>query len=252
MKISIITPAHNEEQVIQSCIESVRNLIIPEGFEVEHIIVADRCKDRTIEICKDLGVQVIAKDYSEGAIDPVTETFQLGVVETDGEIIGKVDADIILQPNWLLLMIRHLDQNTVSVSSKVKTRTGRWWLDFLLLLRDINYRIAPLGEDPRGAARLINRDLLKEITGFDLKWASWDTCLDRTIRMRGFRTLFIKKVTVFECRRSLTIRRIIQKQIAQGKARKRLGVGSLRTFAHSFFRVRPFVFIGYLKGNLDV
>lgn len=249
MKISIITPAHNEEQVIRYCIDSIRRLQVPEGFEIEHLIVADRCTDHTMDICMDLGVRVVTKNFRGEAVDPVTEAFELGVKETDGEIIGKVDADIILQPNWLLQMVRHLDEETVSISSRVKTRTGKWWLDFLMWLRDINYRITPLGEEPRGAARLISRSLLNEIDGFNAEWASWDTCLDREIREQGFKTLRIENVTALEYRPSLTIRRIIRKQVNQGKARKKLGVSLLRTVAHSLFRVRPFVLIGYFKGD---
>ncbi|MCW3989882.1 MAG: glycosyltransferase family 2 protein [Candidatus Bathyarchaeota archaeon] len=249
VKISIITPAHNEEQVIGSCIDSVRRLQIPEGFEVEHIVVADRCDDHTRDICLERGVKVITKKFRGEALDPVTEAFELGVKETEGEIIGKLDADIILLPNWLIQMVGYLDNETVSISSSVKTRTGKWWLDFLMWLRDLNYRITPMGKDPRGAARLINRSLLREIDGFNLTRASWDTALDREIRKHGLKTLSSENVVALEYRPSLTMRKIIRKQIKQGKARKKLGVSIFRTLAHSVFRVRPFVIIGYIVGD---
>lgn len=246
MKISIITPAHNEEEVIESCVLGVKNLEIPDGVSIEHTVVADRCTDQTIDICRKMGVKVITKNFRGNAIDPVTEAVDLGIKESDGEIIGKVDADIILPSSWLLEMLKYLDGEAVSVSSKVKTRTGKWWLDFLMWLRDLNYRITPLGEEPRGAARLINRKLLGEIGGFDHQWASWDTDLDRKIRALKYESSLVKNVTALEYR-PLTIRRIIRKQIEQGKARKRMGSTLLRTLAHSLFRVRPFVLIGFLS-----
>ena len=95
MKISIITPAHNEENVIRNCILSVKNLEIPEGFSIEHIVVADRCTDKTVEICKKMGVRVIIKKWRGNAADPVTEAVDLGVKESDGQLIGKIDADMI-------------------------------------------------------------------------------------------------------------------------------------------------------------
>ncbi len=249
VKISIITPAHNEEQVIRSCLDSVSRLQIPQGFEVEHVVVLDRCDDHTQDICLEQGIRVITKKFRGEALDPVTEAFELGVKETEGEIIGKLDADIILEPNWLIQMVGYLDNETVSISSSVKTRTGKWWLDFLMWLRDINYRITPMGKDPRGAARLINRSLLREIDGFNPTRASWDTALDREIRKQGLKTLSIENVIALEYRPSLTIRKIIRKQIKQGKARKKLGVSIFRTLAHSVFRVRPFVIIGYIVGD---
>ena len=249
MKISFITPAYNEEQVIRACIDSVKRLQVPEGLEIEHVIVADRCNDLTMDICRERGIRVISKNFRGDALDPVTEAVELGVKGTDGEIIGKLDADIILQRNWLIQMVDYLDEKTVSISSRVKTRTGKWWLDVLMWLRDINYRITPLGEDPRGAARLISRRLLREIDGFNPTRASWDTALDREIRKHGLKTLSVEEVVALEYRPSLTMRKIIRKQIKQGKARKKLGVSSLRTVAHSVFRVRPFVIIGYIAGD---
>jgi len=249
MKISIITPAHNEENVIRDCIFSVKNLEIPQGFSIEHIVVADRCTDKTVEICKKMGVRVIIKKWRGNAADPVTEAVDLGVKKSDGQLIGKIDADTILPKNWLKEMLKHLDERTVSASSRVVTRTGKWWLDFLMRLRDINYRIAPLGEEPRGAARLINRRLLDKIGGFDPRWQSWDTCLDRKIRELNYKSKLIKNIVALEYRPSLTIQRIIRKQISQGKARKKMKMSFLRTLAHSIFRFRPFVLVGYLLGS---
>jgi len=246
MKVSIITPAHNEEDVIKHCILSVKNLEVPRGLSIEHVVVADRCTDKTVEICKKMGVRVIIKKWRGNAVDPVTEAVNLGIKESNGQLIGKIDADIILPKNWLKEMLKHLDERTVSVSSQVFTRTGKWWLDFLMRVRDINYRIAPLGEEPRGAARLINRRLLDKIGGFDPKWQSWDTCLDQKIRELNYKSKLVKNIVALEYRPSFTIQRIIRKQIEQGKARKRMEISFLRTLAHSIFRFRPFVLIGYL------
>jgi len=250
LKVSIITPAHNEEEVIEHCILSVKNLLLPNSeTNVKHIVVADRCTDQTVDICRDANVKVLIKEFLGNVLDPVTEAVDFGVNNSSGEIIGKLDADIILPKNWLVEMIKYLDNGIVCVSCRIKTRTGKWWLDLLMWLRDINYRITPLGEEPRGAARLINRKFLAETGGFEYQWASWDTGLDQKIRMMNYKSLLIKNITALEYRPSLTIRRIIRKQIKQGKARKRMRVSLLRTLAHSLFRIRPFVIWGYLIGK---
>lgn len=246
MKVAIITPAHNEEEVIKSSLLSVKNLVIPYNVSIEHLVIADRCTDQTVVICRKMNVKVIEKSWRGNAMDPITETVDLGIKKSSGEIIGKIDADIILPPNWLNEMLKYLDERTVCASSRVRTRTSKWWLDFFMGLRDLNYRITPLGEEPRGAVRLIKRELLERIGGFDYQWASWDTGLDQKIRSLGYKSLLIKNISALEYRPSLTIRRLIRKQIEQGKARRRIGTSLLRTIGHSLFRFRPFVLWGYL------
>jgi len=249
IKVSIITPAHNEEETILACLLSVQNLAVPSNLSVEHLVVADRCSDRTMKICMERNVRVVEKNWKGNAIDPVTEVVELGVNESEGEIMGKVDADIILPKNWLVETLKHFDDDTVSVASRVKTRSGKWWLDFFMALRDLNYRVTPLGEEPRGAARLIDRVLLERIGGFDYNWASWDTGLDARVRAAGYRSVLVKDVCALEYRPSMTVSGLVSKQIEQGAARRRMGSSLIRTIGHSLFRLRPFVLWGYVMKN---
>lgn len=76
---------------------------------------------------------------------------------TDDELILKCDADIIAPQNGLKALFAYLNEDIGRVSSEVKTRTGKWWIGFLMWFRDINYHITPLGEAPREAFTLFRK-----------------------------------------------------------------------------------------------
>ncbi len=45
MKISVITPVYNRQDCILQCLESVETQYIPEGFEIEHVVVDNGSSD---------------------------------------------------------------------------------------------------------------------------------------------------------------------------------------------------------------
>lgn len=246
LKLIIITPAHNEEETIERCLESIKGLRKPKNIEVECLVVADRCTDLTVEICKRQGITVLEKDFHDPNIWSITEAFNYGLKQTESDLVGKVDADIVLEGEWLVKLLPHMDDRTVSVSSNTKTRTGNRWLDLLMWIRDVNYLIVPLGREPRGQARIINRNLLEKIGGLDLERPTFDTALDMRIRQHGFHTKLVSSAIAVEIRR-VTLKRLITHQFSSGMARRRLGVSFWRTLAHGVFRLKPFVVWGYLK-----
>ena len=247
MKLTVIIPAHNEESSIEECLRSLMEMEIPKEIEeVEYVVVADRCEDRTGEIAKKMGAKVIEKGFRGDYVSAIAETVAYGLENTKGDIILKCDADIRATRDALVKLLPHLAEDVGRVSSEVKTRTGKPLLDLLMWLRDLNYRIVPLGEAPRGAFTLFRRDVVEKIGGFDREKPTWDTAFDLRLKKAGYKVKKAKDVVVLEFRRDLTIKRIIKHQIEAGRARKRLGIGFLRTLLHSVLRGRIFVLYGYL------
>ena len=60
--ISVITPAHNEELLIEKCLCSVKSASKEVTEAVEHIVVLNRCTDRTEKIATQLGARIISDD----------------------------------------------------------------------------------------------------------------------------------------------------------------------------------------------
>ena len=251
MKVVLITPAHNEEKVIEGCIESVKEFTVPRGVRLEHVVVLDRCTDRTEEICRAHGVRTIRKDFRGEFLSPIAEAIQFGIDQTDGEIIGVIDADIRAPKDALVKLLSRLGGKVACVSADVRTRSGKWWLDALMRLRDLNYKIAPLGREPRGALRLFYRRVVEEIGGLDPDKPTFDTAFDMKLRAHGYDSILVPEVVAIEYRPDLSVTRIVRRQISDGRARKRLGIGIVRTAAHSLFRFRPFVIVGYVLETIS-
>lgn len=86
---SIIIPAHNEENYITACLESIK-LAEQEvsGNRVQIIVAANRCTDKTAEVARKFGAQVI--DNQDKCISMIRNA---GVRAAEGDIIVTIDAD---------------------------------------------------------------------------------------------------------------------------------------------------------------
>ena len=98
MRFSVIIPAHNEERYIGKCLRAVRSAskyAAPD--EVEVIVVANRCTDKTAEIARSMGARVLVNDQK--CIAAIRNT---GVRAATGEIIVTIDADSLMTKDSLV------------------------------------------------------------------------------------------------------------------------------------------------------
>ncbi len=96
MKISVVIPAFNEEQLIGKCITAVKNQTFPkEKYEI--LVIDNNSTDKTAQIAKNLGVTVIPYTEKQG----FSVTKQFGTKKAKGEIIAYTDADSIPDSHWL-------------------------------------------------------------------------------------------------------------------------------------------------------
>ena len=248
LKVTIITPAHNEEETIGRCIHAIKKMMVLGNVDVQHVVVLDRCSDHTKEVCENYEVKVLVKDWRGNFVSPIVEAMDFALKNVDGDLIMKVDSDIQVTEITLEKLLPRLRGNVACVSAEVKSRTGKKHLDALMWLRDLNYRIAPLGRRIRGACTLFRRDITEEIGGFDPDAPAWDTGYELKLNKYGYKTEVAEDAIVLEYR-DTNVRRLIRHQIASGKARKKMGVGFLMTLLHAIFRGRPFVILGYLIGG---
>lgn len=84
--VSIIIPAYNEEEFIETTLKSLKNL----AKDQEIIVVDDCSKDRTGELAAKMGVKVIQLDKNRGK----TEAITAGVRESKGNTLVLLDADL--------------------------------------------------------------------------------------------------------------------------------------------------------------
>jgi len=93
MKVSVVIPAYNEEKVIGRCLNALTNQTIKAD---EIILVDNNCVDRTVEIAQKYPVKVI-KEKRQGISYARNAGFNLAKYE----IIGRIDADTTVFPNWV-------------------------------------------------------------------------------------------------------------------------------------------------------
>src|SRR6266481_4611390 len=109
--VTVIIPAHNEEQWIERKIENTLALDYPHGRM--HILVAsDGSADKTVEIAKQFasrGVDVIHYPERAGKVATMNRT----VPSAEGEIIFFTDANALLEADALRLLIQHFSDPQV-------------------------------------------------------------------------------------------------------------------------------------------
>ncbi len=238
--ISVICCAHNEEDYVDTSVPAILNAL--HGIPAEVLFVADRCTDKTVDVANKYDVTVIKKRQQKWE-NSYAESLQTGYLEAKGTYVSIIDADIAVPVNFFtdLLPIFRLD--VASVAADVITCPDTFW-NRVFYAWEKTYNLAPLGKEPRGAARIILKKALDVVDGF---WdvPAPDTKLDLCLAGEGFRSLSISAVKTYHLRH-LSLRKMIIGQITSGRARFVLGVSFKRTIGHSILRVRPLILQGWM------
>ncbi|WP_139006380.1 glycosyltransferase [Arthrobacter crystallopoietes] len=99
--VSIVVPAFNEESVIRQCLFAAISQSEPPA---EIIVVDNKSTDRTVELVRqmqdeypDAPLVLLSQDQAQGLIP----TRNFGLDHATGEVLGRIDADSILEPDWV-------------------------------------------------------------------------------------------------------------------------------------------------------
>ncbi|MGD8196017.1 glycosyltransferase [Herbiconiux sp. P18] len=99
--VSIVIPAYNEEAGIRRCLVAAIEQTVP---ALEIIVVDNRSTDGTraaVESMQtafpDAGIRLIQQNEEQG----ITPTRNAGFDAATGTVIGRIDADSALSPNWV-------------------------------------------------------------------------------------------------------------------------------------------------------
>lgn len=92
--ITIVIPAYNEASRIARCLDSCVNQTQPPR---EIIVVDNNCTDDTIKIAARYPTVRVVREKKQGIAPARTKGFN----EVKTLLIGRIDADTILAPNWV-------------------------------------------------------------------------------------------------------------------------------------------------------
>jgi N-acetylglucosaminyltransferase len=118
--VTVIVPAHNEEEGLPATLEAVLGQTVPAD---EVIVVDDGSADRTGEVARAHGVRVLTPPRNLGS-KAKAQNYALPHCETD--IVLAVDADTVLAPDYIeKIRPAFADPDVVVAAGSVQTRFTR-------------------------------------------------------------------------------------------------------------------------------
>lgn len=157
ISFAILIPAHNEEAILATLLESLSSLEYPEELYAVYV-VADNCTDRTAEIARKAGcVHVYERFHEEKRGKGYALQWLLSKLEEDHvayDAYVVLDADSIVEPTFLLAMARERAEgalalqasNTVLNTTDSPSTILRW-----IALTLMNH-VRPLGRNGLGCS----------------------------------------------------------------------------------------------------
>jgi dolichol-phosphate mannosyltransferase len=112
--VSIILATYNERENILDMIEGILEHV---REPVEVIVVDDDSPDGTWKLVEDMNdprARVVRRVGTRGLASAINR----GIIESRGEVIGWMDADMSMDPSYLPGMIEHLDTHDVVIGSR--------------------------------------------------------------------------------------------------------------------------------------
>jgi peptidoglycan-N-acetylglucosamine deacetylase len=195
-EVTVIIPAYNEESVI---VDTVRSALASDYPKMEILVIDDGSADRTSELVeehfgRDPRVRLITQP-NRGKPAALNH----GLAEASGEIIVSIDADTIVDPGAVRLLVRHFaDPQVGAVAGNVKVMNRNRWLTRWQALEYITsqnlekraFDLLNCIPVVPGAAGAWRAELLRKAGGFSGDTVAEDTDLTLTIRRNGWKIVY--------------------------------------------------------------
>jgi cellulose synthase/poly-beta-1,6-N-acetylglucosamine synthase-like glycosyltransferase len=123
IRFLVLVPAHNEEQVIGSGLESIMHDVRPRD---QVLVVADRCTDRTAEIARAFGASVLERGPDEPPGRAAAR--QAGLEHTralEWDAVLMLDADSVIAPGFFAACERAMASGAAAVQARSESGYGR-------------------------------------------------------------------------------------------------------------------------------
>jgi glycosyltransferase involved in cell wall biosynthesis len=188
--VSIIIPAHDEEQSIGSVLEGISAAMESEGIEYELIVVNDASKDGTSrEASARTGVRVIDLDINMGYGAAIKQ----GIKDSRYELIAITDADGTYPPEALPALVRAMDDCDMAVGARTGSnvaiplvrRPAKW-----VLAQLANYLASTNIPDLNSGMRVMRKSVLLRFLNILPQGFSFTTTITLAMLSNNFRVRF--------------------------------------------------------------
>lgn len=137
--LSIVIPAYNEESYLKSCLQAIARQTVKAD---EVIVVDNNSIDKTADIARSFPFVRLITETRQG----LYFSRQAGMAAATGDIIGRIDADTVVEKNWVEVIKDTFEDESVS-SATGPVGYHDWAVPlFALRVEDIFLRIAKAGK----------------------------------------------------------------------------------------------------------
>ncbi len=175
-RVTILIPARNEEEVI---VKQVREAIAQTYSNIELIVVAHNCTDRTYELAKQ-EVERMGLKHAK-VIDYKTDeagkalALNKGVEESTGDIICVLDAGSKMEYDYIEKAVKHFERGCAALQGKIVGENPEF--NFLTKMQDVEFRVffnifckgrynLGMSAGIGGTGVMIHRKVLEEVGGW--------------------------------------------------------------------------------------
>jgi glycosyltransferase involved in cell wall biosynthesis len=125
-KITVVIPVFNEERVIGSVVEGIREVVGRLGTDYEVLVVDDASTDATKAVAARLGVRVVSHAYNMGNGAAV----KTGIRNAEGDIIVLMDGDGQHSPADIPRLLEGMGTHAMVVGARDHDSQAGWHRDW--------------------------------------------------------------------------------------------------------------------------
>ena len=236
--VTIMVPAHNEENVIEQTVENILQLDYP---NYELIVIDDRSEDNTAKVLEEMCKKHNQLKYfsrEKDAIGGKSAVLNDALKIAKGEAILVFDADARVNPDFLKELVPALESEQVGAVQARKVIINREY-NFLTRCQDNEMAIDThfqMGRDAvkgavelRGNGELIRRKALEDVGCWNVNTITDDLDLSTKLHIKGWDVRFCCDVCVYE--------EGVLSYIPLLRQRRRWIEGSIRRYLENFVDV---------------
>ena len=180
LNVSFVIPARDEELLLETTLNSIRAAAAECEITYEIIVVDDASTDRTAEIAKSLGAQVVAVElHNIGAVR------NAGAAAARGNVLFFLDADTQVPGHTLRAALKTLEQGAVGGGATVSFEPGLSLMQ-RALARIFIFLWQRVCGWAAGCNIFVRRSLFETVGGFDTHYfAAEERYLSEALKRQG-------------------------------------------------------------------
>lgn len=190
IRASVVIPAYNEERYLSACLTAILGSQLNRAsFEV--LVVDNGSEDGTIQIARRYPVTLLHKDKVKvGAVR------NYGAHHAKGEYLVFLDADCVVDPEWLAIGLSKLEGNErLVLGGQYLMRENASWLEKYWVLN--NAQVPRASTTLVGGSIFIRKQTFSMISGFAEHLNSGeDSELTERLRKAGFQVVIDQRLSV--------------------------------------------------------